>query len=69
MKNRRRNSAFLRDTLLLFVVVLYVVGLAIWTPLFLVWPRRYADMSFGETVATRWVLVRHIWTNLVRTAP
>lgn len=69
MKNRRRNSAFLRDTLLLFVVVLYVVGLVIWTPIFLVWPRCYADMSFGETVATRWVLVRHIWTNLVRTAP
>jgi hypothetical protein len=48
---------------------MYVFGLAVWTPLFLVWPRRYPEMTYAESVSTRWVLVRHIWTKLVRRAP
>ena len=68
MENQRSFIAFLRGILLLLVVILYLIGLAIWTPLFLLWPQRYASMTFSETLATRWVLVRHIWANLVRTA-
>lgn len=69
MENQRSFSAVSRGILLLLVVVLYLIGMAIWTPLFLVWPKRYAGMTAWQTVATRWVLVRHIWTNLVRRAP
>ena len=54
---------------LLVFLALYVLGLAVWSPLFLTWPRRYPSMTFGETVAARWVLVRHIWTHLVARAP
>lgn len=67
MENQQLYRESSRGILLLLVVVLYLIGLMIWTPLFLGWPRRYAGMTVGETVATRCVLVRHIWSNLVRT--
>ena len=52
----------LLGAVLLFVFLgVYFVGLIVWSPLFLLWPSRYEGMSYGETVATRWVLVRHIW--------
>ena len=58
-----------RACCLLLVVVLYVIGLAIWSPLFLVWPRRYAGLTFPQTVAVRFLLVRHIWTTLLGLPP
>ena len=62
-------KGLVRDAALLGLVALYIVGLAIWSPLFLVWPRRYPSMTFGDTVVVRWVLVRHIWTRLITWAP
>ena len=69
MDDQRSSIGFVRGALLLAFVALYLFGLAIWTPLFLVWPRRYPDLTYSETVAVRWVLVRHIWSNLVRRGP
>ena len=69
MEVQRSLGAFLRSLLLLLVVAIYVLGLVVWTPLFLIWPRRYAGLTYLQTVWTYWVLVRHIWTNLVRKAP
>jgi hypothetical protein len=68
MEDQRSSGGVLRGVLLLLVLATYVFGLAIWTPLFLVWPRRYPEMTYAETVLTRWGLVRHIWTGLVRRA-
>jgi hypothetical protein len=69
MESQRSSGGFLRGMLLFVIIGVYLLGLAIWTPLFLIWPRRYAGMTFRETVATRWVLVRHVWTRLVRNSP
>ena len=66
MEDKPSSGGFLRGVLLLAIVALYVLGLAIWTPVFLVWPRRYPEMTYPDTVATRWVLIRHIWTTFVR---
>jgi hypothetical protein len=56
----------IRGLLLIVVFAAYILGLTLWSPLFLFWPRRYEGMSYLETVATRWVLVRHIWTMVTR---
>ncbi len=67
MEDQQSFSAGPRGSFVLLVVVLYVIGLAIWSPLFLVWPRRYAGLTFRQTVATRFMLVRLIWTGLLPT--
>ena len=69
MEDQQSSGGFVQGLLLLFVVAAYAFGLAVWTPLFLSWPRRYPDLTYAETVSVRWVLVRHIWTKLVRRAP
>ncbi len=59
-------AGFVRGILAIVFLGVYFVGLVIWSPLFLFWPRRYEDMSYCETVATRWVLVRYIWKTVTR---
>ena len=44
--------------------LLYIVGLILWTPLYLCWPRRYDGMTFGESLRAKWVLVRYAWANV-----
>ena len=39
----------------------YLVGLTIWTPFYIVWPRRYPGLTYFQSVAVRFTLVRHIW--------
>ena len=39
----------------------YFVGLTIWTPFYIVWPRRYPGLTWFQSVAVRFTLVRHIW--------
>ncbi len=58
-----------RACCLLLLVALYAIGLAIWSPLFLVWPRCYDGLTFPQTVAVRFLLVRHIWTTLLGWQP
>ncbi len=69
MEDQRSSTGLLGSVLQLLVVATYVFGLAVWSPLFLFWPRCYPNMTYAESVSARWVLVRHIWTNLVRKAP
>jgi hypothetical protein len=40
----------------------YLAGLALWTPLFTLWPRRYPGLTWPQSVAVRWSLVRKIWS-------
>jgi hypothetical protein len=68
MDGRGSTNGFVRNVLLFAFVALYLLGLAIWTPLFLFWPRRYPGLTYFQTVATRRVLVKHIWSHLVRPA-
>ena len=44
----------------LFFLV-YLIGLTIWTPFYIVWPRRYPGLTYFQSVAVRFTLVRHIW--------
>jgi hypothetical protein len=41
---------------------IYLVGLTLWTPLFTLWPRRYPGLTWPQSVAVRWCLVRKIWS-------
>ena len=69
MEDQKSSGGCINGIVLLTLVGVYLFGLAIWTPFFLLWPCRYPEMTFRETVATRWELVRHIWANVVRKAP
>ena len=44
----------------LFLLV-YLIGLTMWTPFYIVWPRRYPGLTYFQSVAVRFTLVRHIW--------
>ena len=58
-----------RTALFIPVMVLYVVGLAMFSVFFLAWPRCLPDLTYPQTVAARWGLRRHLWGNLVCDAP
>ena len=44
-----------------FFFAVYLIGLTIWTPFYIVWPRRYPGLTYFQSVAVRFTLVRHIW--------
>lgn len=44
----------------LFFLV-YLLGLTVWTPFYIVWPRRYPGLTYLQSVSVRSALVRHIW--------
>jgi len=46
-------------------VGMYMAGLTVWTPLYLVWPRCYPGTNWLQSVAIRWQLVRFIWGKYV----
>ena len=59
----------LKAGLLLFLIIaLYILALVVVSPFFLLWPSRYPDLTYIETVATRWKLVRHILRRVTGTS-
>ena len=58
-------NGILREVTLVLVLLAYFAGLLIWTPLFLLWPRRYDDLTYAQTVTVRWRLAHHIWTRSI----
>ena len=42
----------------------YFLALVVLSPVYLFWPSRIRGLSYGQTVATRWILVRRAWRRL-----
>lgn len=50
---------------LLGVLAIYLCGVAVWSPLFLIWPQRIPGLTFPQTVMVRWDLVRMVWRSVL----
>jgi hypothetical protein len=58
-------SGFFGTAFLLVLIVFYLVGLTIWSPFYVIWPRRYPDTTWPQSVVIRGSLVWHLWSRYV----
>jgi hypothetical protein len=58
------NRKVLAGLMIACVTTLYFLALVVLSPVYLFWPSRIRGLSYGQTVATRWILVRHAWRRL-----
>jgi len=64
MKKARQERTLLRECGVLLVLIVYVCAVAVWTPIYLLLPLPIPGLTYRETLACRWGLVRYLWLNI-----
>ncbi len=60
-----RISGFRPVAFFFALIAFYLLGLTIWSPFYILWPRRYPGTNWFQSVAIRGSLVWQLWSRYV----